>query len=103
MMYASSGVPAGGEVAVAAEGSEFEDGFAAGQSPTGSGDVHAVFDQVAAGAFDDAGSDRPAGLADAVEHPAETVVPRPAALTLDAVSDADAEALLAVLTGEEAG
>ena len=52
----------GFEVAVADEGAEFEDGFGAGQGPAGSGDVEAVFDQVAAGAFDDAGGDRPAAL-----------------------------------------
>jgi hypothetical protein len=33
--------PVGVEVAIAAEGSEFEDGFGAGESPAGSGDVHA--------------------------------------------------------------
>jgi len=52
--------PVGVEVAIAAEGSEFEDGFGAGESPAGSGDVHAVLDEVAAGAFDDAGGDGPA-------------------------------------------
>src|SRR5438094_4811475 len=39
---------------------EFEDGLGAVQAPAGAGDVHAVFDQVAAGTFDDAGGDRPA-------------------------------------------
>src|SRR3984885_8457987 len=48
------------EVAVGVEGAEFEDGFGGGDSPAGAGDVHAVFDQVAAGAFDDAGGDGPA-------------------------------------------
>src|SRR4029453_12782091 len=47
------------EVAVADEGAEFEDGFGAGQAPAGAGDVHAVLDQVAAGAFDHPGGDRP--------------------------------------------
>jgi hypothetical protein len=36
------------EVAVAVEGAEFEDGFGAGESPAGSGEVHAVFDEVEA-------------------------------------------------------
>src|SRR6266702_2836437 len=34
------------EVAVGADGAEFEDGFCSGQAPAGAGDVHAVFDQV---------------------------------------------------------
>src|SRR6266702_4179528 len=49
------------EVAVGGDGAEFEDGFGAVQAPAGAGDVHAVFDEVSAGAFDDAGGDRPAG------------------------------------------
>src|SRR6202046_3607734 len=48
------------EVAVGLEGAEFEDGFGCFGAPAGAGDVHAVFDQVAAGAFDDAGGDGPA-------------------------------------------
>src|ERR1700734_384646 len=48
------------EVAVGVEGAEFEDGFGGAEAPAGAGDVHAVFDQVAAGAFDDAGGDGPA-------------------------------------------
>ena len=39
--------PVGVEVAVAVEGTEFEDGFGAGQAPTGAGEVQAVFDEVA--------------------------------------------------------
>ena len=52
--------PVGVEVVVAGQGAEFEDGFGALQAPAGAGDVHAVFDEVAAGAFDDAGGDGPA-------------------------------------------
>src|ERR1700683_1258601 len=48
------------EVAVGVEGAEFEDGFGGLGAPAGAGDGHAVFDQVAAGAFDDAGGDGPA-------------------------------------------
>ena len=47
------------EVAVADQGAELEDGFGAVQSPPGPCDVHAVFDQVTACSFDDAGGDRP--------------------------------------------
>src|SRR5258705_9562789 len=43
----------GVEVAVADQGSEFDDGLGSGQAPAGAGDVHAVFDQVSACAFDD--------------------------------------------------
>src|SRR5256885_14445858 len=53
--------PVGVEVAVAGQGAEFEDGFGAVEAPAGAGDVHAVGDEVAAGAFDDAGGDGPAG------------------------------------------
>ena len=52
--------PVGVEVAVGDHRTEFEDGFGSGQAPSGAGDVHAVFDQVAAGSFDDPGGDRPA-------------------------------------------
>src|SRR2546423_1917054 len=52
--------PVGVEVAVRGQGTEFEDGLGAVQAPAGAGDVEAVFDQVAAGALDDAGGDRPA-------------------------------------------
>src|SRR6266487_3729409 len=45
-------VPVAGPVAVGADGAELEDGFGALGAPPRSGDVHAVFDQVAAGAFD---------------------------------------------------
>ena len=48
------------EVAAADVRSELEDGFGSVQSPPGSGDVHAVFDQPSGGAFDHAGGDRPA-------------------------------------------
>src|SRR5260221_1064626 len=54
--------PVGVEVAVSGEGAESEDGFGTVEAPTGAGDVHAIFDQVAACAFDDAGGDRPALL-----------------------------------------
>ena len=50
------------EVAVAAQGSEFQDGFCAVESPACAGQVEPVFDQVSAGAFDDAGRDGPACL-----------------------------------------
>src|SRR5258706_15896683 len=53
--------PVGVEVAVTGQGAEFEDGFGAVEAPAGAGDVHAVFDEVAAGAFDDAGGDGPTG------------------------------------------
>lgn len=52
--------PVLGEVAVVVESAEFEDGFGAGQAPAGAGDVEPVADQVAAGALDGAGGDRPA-------------------------------------------
>ena len=47
------------EVAVADEGAEFEDGFGAVETPAGAGDVHAVLDEMAAGALDHPGGDRP--------------------------------------------
>src|SRR6266700_5139201 len=47
------------EVAVADQGAEFEDGLGAVQAPACAGDVHAVLDQVAAGALDHPGGDRP--------------------------------------------
>jgi hypothetical protein len=52
--------PVGVEVAVVDESAELEDGFGAGQAPAAAGDVEAVADQVAAGAFDRAGGDGPA-------------------------------------------
>src|SRR5829696_9336716 len=48
------------EVAVAVERAELEDRLGAGQAPASAGAVHAVFDQVPAGALDRAGGDRPA-------------------------------------------
>ena len=48
------------EVSVGVEGAELEDGLGGGCSPAGAGDVHAVLDEVAAGALDDAGEDGPA-------------------------------------------
>src|SRR5215469_18658205 len=53
--------PVGVPVAVGEQGADLEDGFGGVDSPAGAGDVHAVFDQVAAGAFDDAGGDGPPG------------------------------------------
>jgi hypothetical protein len=53
--------PVGVEVAVAAEGAKLEDRLGADQAPAGAGAVHAVLDQVPAGALDHAGGDRPAG------------------------------------------
>ena len=54
-------VPVGVEVAAGGDGAHPEHGLGAGQAPAGSGDSEAVADEVAAGAFDDAGGDRPAG------------------------------------------
>jgi len=54
--------PVGVEVAVGQHGAEGEDGFGSGQAPAGAGEFEPVFDQVAAGAFDGAGGDGPAGL-----------------------------------------
>jgi hypothetical protein len=53
-------VPVGGEVAVADEGAELEDGFGASQAPSRACDVEAVGDYMAACSFNDAGGDRPA-------------------------------------------
>src|ERR1022692_1389863 len=53
--------PVGVEVAVAVDGAELEDGLGAVETPSGSRYVHPVFDNVAAGAFDDPGRDGPAG------------------------------------------
>lgn len=52
--------PIVGEVAVADDGAELEDGFGALQSPPGAGGVHAVLDEVSAGTLDDTGGDGPA-------------------------------------------
>lgn len=49
------------EVAVRDQCAELEDGFGSVESPAAAGDVEAVGDQVAAGAFDGAGGDWPAG------------------------------------------
>src|SRR6266702_4508888 len=52
-------VPVGVGVAAGVDGAQPQDGLGSGQAPAGSGDAHAVLDEVAAGAFDDAGGDRP--------------------------------------------
>lgn len=54
--------PVGREVSTGSHSAEFQDGFGSGQAPPGAGDVQPVADQVAAGALDDAGGDRPAIL-----------------------------------------
>ena len=48
------------EVVVGPNGPELEHGLCSLGAPAGAGDVHAVFDEVPAGAFDYAGRDRPA-------------------------------------------
>ena len=48
------------EVAVADHRAQGEDGFGAGQSPSGSGDVEPVADEVAAGSLDYPSGDGPA-------------------------------------------
>ena len=58
--------PVFGPVTVAVQGSSFDDGFGAAQSPAGAGEVRSVLDEVAAGAFDDACGDRPARVCGAV-------------------------------------
>ena len=50
-------VPVRIEIAIDVKRPEFEDGFAALQSPPGAGDLHAIFDQVTACAFDYTRSD----------------------------------------------
>src|SRR6516165_367512 len=55
-------VPVGVIVAVGAGDAQPQDGLGTAGAPPGSGDGHAVFDQVAAGPFDDPGRDRPPGL-----------------------------------------
>src|SRR5947209_8762562 len=52
-------VPVGFVVAAGGDGAHPQDGLGSGQAPAGAGDAHAVADEVAAGAFDDAGGDRP--------------------------------------------
>src|SRR5664280_3316405 len=54
--------PVGVEVAVGDEGSQFEDGFSAGQTPPCARYVHSVLYKIAAGSLDYAGGDRPAFL-----------------------------------------
>jgi hypothetical protein len=51
--------PVGVQVAVGADGAEPQDGLGSFQAPSGAGDAHPVVDQLAAGAFDDAGGDGP--------------------------------------------
>src|SRR5690242_4166610 len=53
-------VPVVAEVAVGGVGAQPEDGLGSLQAPAGAGDAHPVLDEVGAGAFDDAGGDRPA-------------------------------------------
>src|ERR1700674_5827745 len=53
-------VPVGVEVAAGVDGAQPEHGLGSVQAPAGAGDAHPVLDEVAAGAFDDAGGDRPA-------------------------------------------
>src|SRR6185437_16077551 len=52
--------PVGVVVAAGRDGAEPEHGLGSWQAPAGAGDAHPVLDQVAAGALDDAGGDRPA-------------------------------------------
>src|SRR5260370_28948212 len=50
----------GVQVAVGADGAQPQDGLGSFRAPAGAGDAHPVLDEVAAGAVDDAGGDRPA-------------------------------------------
>jgi hypothetical protein len=52
--------PVSVEVAGGDQCAEFEDRFGAFDAPAGAGDVEAILDEVAAGAFEDAGGDGPA-------------------------------------------
>ncbi|MFJ7148935.1 hypothetical protein ACIQVT_12135 [Streptomyces sp. NPDC100445] len=52
-------MPVGIEVAVGNDGAQSQDGSGSGQAPAGAGDIEAVGDQVATGALDRAGGDRP--------------------------------------------
>src|SRR6201989_1089270 len=52
--------PVGAGVAAGGDGAEPEDGVASFRAQAGAGDAHPVLHQVAAGALDDAGGDRPA-------------------------------------------
>src|SRR2546428_7303568 len=54
-------VPVRGEVAVAGDCAEDEEGFGARDAPPAAGDVESVGDEMTGGAFDDATGDRPAG------------------------------------------
>ena len=65
--------PVFGPVTVAVRGSSFDDGFGAAQSPAGPGEVRSVLDEVAAGAFDDAGGDRPARVCGRSGSPGRSV------------------------------
>ncbi|WP_329281516.1 hypothetical protein [Streptomyces sp. NBC_01451] len=56
--------PVGREVAVADDGSEDEDDFGSADAPSAASDVEAAGDQVAGRSFDDAATDRPAGVED---------------------------------------
>jgi hypothetical protein len=60
--------PVGVEVAIGADGTQFEYGFSSGQASVGAGDVQAVFDQVSACSLDDSGGDRPAAFKGGVER-----------------------------------
>lgn len=52
--------PVGVQVSVGEDGTQSQYGFRCVKAPAGAGDVEAVGDQVAAGALDRAGGDRPA-------------------------------------------
>src|SRR5262245_43377143 len=52
--------PVGAPVVGEADGAEVEDGVGAGGGPAHTGLLHAVLDEVAAGALNDAGADGPA-------------------------------------------
>jgi hypothetical protein len=54
-------VPVLVEVVIGSDGAEFQHCFGALGAPAGTGDVHAVLDEVSACAFDHAGGDRPSG------------------------------------------
>jgi hypothetical protein len=54
------------EVAVAFEGAEPEDGLGAVEAPPGACDLHAVLDEPARGALDEAAGDGPAGVEEGV-------------------------------------
>ena len=54
--------PGLGEVAVADDGAEGQDGFGPGETPSTAGDVESGGDEVTFRSFDDPAGDRPAGL-----------------------------------------